>query len=75
MRTRENGFGRAASRSPIPIGHRMNRKDVDWGDEDFVLIEYSGEWSDAGPESIEWQMARMAIIEKDNVTGKPTQKK
>ena len=50
-------------------------KDADWGDEDFVLIEYSGEWSDAGPESIEWQMARMAIIEKDNVTGKPTQDK
>ena len=47
-------------------------KDADWGDEDFVLIEYSGEWSDAGPESIEWQMARMAIIEKDSFTGKPT---
>ena len=50
-------------------------KDNNWGDEDFVLIEYSGEWSDAGPESIEWRMARMAIIEKDSLPGKPTRKK
>ncbi len=47
-------------------------KDTDWGDEDFVLIEYSGEWSDAGPRSIEWRMCRMAIIEKDSFTGKPS---
>lgn len=47
-------------------------KDTDWGDEDFVLIEYSGEWSDAGPGSIEWRMCRMAIIEKDSFTGKPS---
>ena len=46
-------------------------KDADWGDEDFVLIKYSGEWSDAGPGSIEWRMCRMAIIEKDSFTGKP----
>lgn len=39
-------------------------KDTDWGDEDFVLIEHSGEWCDAGPESIEWHMSRTAIIEK-----------
>ena len=50
-------------------------KDADWGDEDFVLIEYSGEWSDAGPESIEWGMMNMAIIEKDSFTVKPTQDK
>ena len=50
-------------------------KDNNWGDENFVLIEYSGEWSDAGPESIEWRMARMAIIEKDSLPGKPTRKK
>ena len=47
-------------------------QDTDWGDEDFVLIEYSGEWSDAGPESIEWGMMNMAIIEKDGFTGKPS---
>lgn len=47
-------------------------KDADWGDEDFVLIEYSGEWSDAGPGSIEWRMCRMAIIEKDSFTRKPS---
>jgi len=47
-------------------------KDTDWGDEDFVLIEYSGEWSDAGPGSIEWRMCRMAIFEKDSFTGKPS---
>ena len=49
-------------------------KDTDWGDEDYVLIEYSGEWSDVGPESIEWRMCRMAIIEKDSFTGKPSGK-
>ncbi len=47
-------------------------QDADWGDEDFVLIEHSGEWSDAGPESIEWGMMNMAIIEKDSFTGKPS---
>lgn len=47
-------------------------KDTDWGDEDFVLIEYSGEWSDAGPGSIEWRMCRMAIIEKDSFAGEPS---
>ena len=50
-------------------------KDTDWGDEDFVLIEHSGEWSDAGPESIEWGMMNMAIIEKDSLTGKPSGEK
>lgn len=50
-------------------------KDTDWGDEDFVLIEYSGEWSDAGPESIEWGMMNMAIIEKDSLTGTPSAEK
>ena len=50
-------------------------KDSDWGDEDFVLIEYSGEWSDAGPESIKWGMTRTAIIERDSYTRKPTMEK
>ncbi len=50
-------------------------KDTDWGDEDFVLIEHSGEWSDAGPESIEWGMMNMAIIEKDSFTGTPSGEK
>ncbi len=46
--------------------------DSEWGDEDFVLIEYAGEWSDAGPESLEWGMMNMAIIEKDSFTEKPS---
>lgn len=50
-------------------------KDTDWGDEDFVLIEYSGEWSDAGPESIEWGMMNTAIIEKDSLSRKPSGEK
>ena len=50
-------------------------KDVDRGDEDFVIIDFSGKWSDVGTDSIEWQMVRMAIIEKDGVTTTPSRKK
>ncbi|MDE0299162.1 MAG: carboxypeptidase regulatory-like domain-containing protein [Candidatus Poribacteria bacterium] len=47
-------------------------KDSGWGDEDYVLMEYSGEWSDAGPESMEWGMMNTAIIEKDSFSEKPS---
>ena len=50
-------------------------EDNDWGDEDFVWMGFSGEWSDVGADSVEWQMIRMAIIEKDGVTGMPSDEK
>ena len=50
-------------------------KDDDRGDEDFVMMDFSGEWSDVGPNSLEWQMVRLAIIEKVGVTRTPTEEK
>ena len=49
--------------------------DDDWGDEDFVMMDFSGEWSDVGPNSVEWKMVRLAIIEKDGVTRMPSGEK
>ena len=50
-------------------------QDDDWGDEDFVMMGFSGKWSDVGPNSVEWRMVRMAIIEKDGVTTTPSRGK
>ena len=50
-------------------------KDDDWGDEDFVMMDFSGEWYDVGPNSVEWQMVRLAIIEKDGGTTAPSEEK
>lgn len=47
-------------------------QDYDWGDEDFVIMDFSGEWSDVGPNSVEWRMVRLAIIEKKRVITTPT---
>ena len=52
--------------------------DADSGDEDYVIMEDppTGKWSDVGPESMDWEWTRMAIIERDNPPGKmPTKKK
>ena len=42
--------------------------DADSGEEDYVVMR--GKWSDVSTESVEWQMIRMAIIEKNNPPGK-----
>ena len=42
--------------------------DADSGEEDYVVM--FGEWSDVSTESVEWQMIRMAIIEKNNPSSK-----
>ena len=44
--------------------------DTDMGEEDYVIM--FGEWSDVGTESVEWQMPRMAILEKKNLPTKPS---
>ena len=50
-------------------------KDDDWGDEDFATMDFSGEWADVGPNSVEWKMVRLAIIEKDGGTTTPSRGK
>ena len=50
-------------------------KDDDKGDEDFVMMDFSGEWHDVGPNGVEWQMVRLAIIEKDGGTTAPTKER
>ena len=48
--------------------------DDDRGEEDYVVM--FEEWSDVNTESVEWQMIRMAIIERDNPPAKtPTKEK
>ena len=49
--------------------------DKDWGEEDFVSMGLSGKWFDVGPASIEWRLPHIAIIEKDNTSGKTTRTK
>ena len=50
-------------------------KDSDWGNEDFVMIDFSGKWSDVGTDNIEWRMVRTAIIEKDGIATTPSAEK
>lgn len=49
--------------------------DNDWGDEDFVLMQFPGKWYDVSPSVSEWRMPRMALIEKDSFAGKTTRTK
>jgi RNA polymerase sigma factor (sigma-70 family) len=46
--------------------------DADSGEEDYVVMEHppNGKWSDVGPESMDWEWTRTAIIERDNPPGK-----
>ena len=46
--------------------------DADSGEEDYVVMEHppNGKWSDIGPENMDWEWTRMAIIERDNPPGK-----
>ena len=44
------------------------------GNEDYVFMGLSpdGRWYKVGPQSLEWQMPRMAIIEKEDLLPKPS---
>ena len=44
--------------------------DDDRGEENYVVM--FEEWSDVNTESVEWQMIRMAIIEKEHLPAKPS---
>ena len=45
---------------------------ADSGDEDYVFMGLSsdGRWHKVGPQSLEWQMTRMAILEKESLPTK-----
>ena len=47
---------------------------TDSGDEDYAFMGLSpdGGWHTVGPQSIEWQMTRMAILEKESLPVKPS---
>ena len=47
---------------------------ADGGDEDYVFMGLSpdGEWHKVGPQSLEWQMTRMTILEKEGLPVKPS---
>ena len=49
--------------------------DADRGDEDYVFMGLSpdGRWHKVGPQSPEWQMPRMAVIEKEVLPAKPSE--
>lgn len=46
----------------------------DNGEEDYVFMGLSpdGRWHKVGPQSLEWQMTRMAILEKESLPVKPS---
>ena len=48
--------------------------DADRGDEDYVFMGLSpdGRWHKVGPQSPEWQMPRMTILEKEVLPGEPS---
>lgn len=48
--------------------------DADRGDEDYVFMGLSpdGRWHKVGPQSPEWQMPRMTILEKGVLPGEPS---
>ena len=50
--------------------------DADRGEEDYVFMGLSpdGRWHKVGPQSPEWQMTRMAILEKEVLPAKPSVK-
>ena len=64
------------SGEPVTYTHWANHKlmDTDRGDEDYVFIGLSpdGRWHKVGTHSPEWQMTRMAIIEKGSLPIKPS---
>ena len=61
---------------PATYTHWATHKlmDADRGEEDYVFMGLSpdGRWHKVGPQSPEWQMTRMAILEKEVLPAKPS---
>ena len=64
------------SGEPATYTHWVTDKltSADSGDEDYVFMGLSpdGTWHKVGPQSPEWQMTRMAILEKESLPTKPS---
>ena len=70
------GEWRWTSGEPATYTHWATHKltSIDSGDEDYVFMGLSSDsrWHKVGPQSLEWQMPRMAIIEKEILPVKPS---
>ncbi len=70
------GEWRWTSGEPATYTHWATHKltSIDSGDEDYVFTGLSSDsrWHKVGPQSLEWQMPRMAIIEKEILPVKPS---
>ena len=75
----KEGEWKWTSGEPATYTHWTTHKpmDADRGDEDYVFIGLTpdGRWHKVGPQSLEWQMPRTAIIEKENLLVKPSAEK
>ena len=67
------------SGEPVTYTHWATYKlmDADRGDEDYVFMGLSpdGRWHKVGPQSPEWQMIQMAILEKEGLPAKLSEEK
>ncbi len=70
------GEWRWTSGEPATYTHWATHKltSTDSGDEDYVFMGLSSDsrWHKVGPQSLKWQMPRMAIIEKETLSVKPS---
>ena len=64
------------SGEPVTYTHWATHKltNIDTGEADYVFTGLSpdGRWHKVGPQSPEWQMTRMAILEKESLPVKPS---
>lgn len=71
----KEGEWRWTSGEPATYTHWATDKltNVDSGDEDYVFMGLSSDsrWHKVGPQSLAWQMTRMAILEKESLPTKP----
>ena len=70
------GEWRWTSGEPVTYTNWATHKliDTDRGEENYVFMGFSpdGTWHKVGPQSPEWKMTRMAIIEKESLPVKPS---
>lgn len=74
----KEGEWKWTSGEPVTYTHWATRKltSADSGDEDYVFMGLSSDsrWNKVDPQSLKWQMPRMAIIEKEGLPVKPSPK-
>ena len=59
---------------PIPTGHSYKLTNIDTDEADYVFMGLSPDarWHKVAPQSPEWQMTRMAILEMEVLPTKPS---